>query len=183
MQRVIDLTTEMVNGVGPDQFANASPCEGWSVRDVVNHITGGATMFAMSFEQGSVPDDQIGQLMAGDNLGDDPKGAWQVAAKRAMAAFGEPGALDKTVTLPFGQMPASVALNIAIFDVLTHAADIATSTGQQLGDDELVEAALATGRQMIGPELRIPGVFGEEQPAPSGASPTERLLAFAGRKV
>jgi hypothetical protein len=36
---------------------------------------------------------------------------------------------------------------------------------------------------MVGPDLRVPGVFDPEQPAPEDATPTVRLLAFAGRKV
>ena len=84
LQRVVDETTEVVNDVSEDQLGNPSPCEGWTVRDVINHITGGATMFAISAEQGSVPDDELGRLMGGDNLGDDPQGAWAKAAARAM---------------------------------------------------------------------------------------------------
>jgi uncharacterized protein (TIGR03086 family) len=183
LQQVVDETTEVVNHVRDDQLANPSPCDGWTVRDVINHITGGATMFAISAEQGSVPDDEIGRLMGGDNLGDDPQGAWAKAADRAMQAFGEPGVLDKTVTLPFGQVPAGVALNIAIFDVLTHAVDIARGTGQEVRDTELIETALGMGRQMVGPEMRTPGVFDAEQPAPADAPPADRLLAFAGRKI
>jgi uncharacterized protein (TIGR03086 family) len=87
------------------------------------------------------------------------------------------------VTLPFGEMPAGVALNIAVFDVLTHAVDIARGTGQEVRDTELIETALEMGRQMVGPELRTPGVFDAEQPAPADAPPSDRLLAFAGRKI
>jgi uncharacterized protein (TIGR03086 family) len=183
LQRVVDETTVVVNDVSEDQMGNPSPCEGWTVRDVMNHITGGATLFAISAEQGSVPDEQLGQLMGGDNLGSDPQAAWAAAASRAMAAFGQPGVLEKTVKLPFGEMPAGVALNIAIFDVLTHAVDIASSTGQEVADTELLETALVMGREMITPELRMPGVFDAEQPAPATASPSDRLLAFAGRRV
>jgi len=39
------------------------------------------------------------------------------------------------------------------------------------------------GRQMIGPDMRQPGLFGPEQPAPADASPEDRLMAFAGRQV
>jgi len=183
LQRVIDQTTVVVDGVADDQMANPSPCEGWTVRDVINHITGGATIFAISAEQGSVPDDELGRLMGGDNLGRDPKGAWKVASQRAMDAFGRPGVLNKMVKLPFGEMPAGVALNIAVFDVLTHGVDIACSTDQTVADTELLETALVMGREMVGPDLRIPGVFDAEQPAPADASPSDRLLAFAGRRV
>jgi len=183
MKQVIASTDKIVKGTEPSQLGLPSPCTEWTVRDVINHITGGSTMFAVCVEEGSVPDDLLGKLMAGDNLGDDYVGAWESASSRAMTAFEEPGALDKMVKLPFGEMPAGVAVNIAVFDVLTHAADIASATGQTIDDTALVETALEVGHQMIGPDLRVPGVFDREQPAPEGATPTERLLAFAGRKV
>jgi uncharacterized protein (TIGR03086 family) len=183
LQRVVNETTTVVNEVADDQLGNPSPCEGWTVRDVINHITGGATLFAISAEEGSVPDEMLGQLMTGDNLGADHKAAWAKAADRAMRAFAEPGALEKTVTLPFGQVPGAVALNIAVFDVLTHATDIARATGQTLHDTDLIETALEVGHQMIGPEMRMPGVFDAEQPVDAGAPAQDRLLAFAGRRV
>jgi uncharacterized protein (TIGR03086 family) len=183
MKQVIASTDKVVKGTEPSQLGLPSPCTEWTVRDVINHITGGSTMFAVCVEEGSVPDDLLGKLMAGDNLGDDYVGAWEAASSRAIAAFEAPGALDKMVKLPFGEMPAGVAVNIAVFDVLTHAADIANATGQTIDDTALVETALEVGHQMIGPELRVPGVFDPEQSAPEGATPTVRLLAFAGRNV
>ena len=42
---------------------------------------------------------------------------------------------------------------------------------------------LVMGKQMIGPELRMPGVFDAEQPCPADAPVAQRLLAFSGRKV
>jgi uncharacterized protein (TIGR03086 family) len=183
LQRVIDEASRLIEGLEPADLTKQTPCTEWTVRDLLNHITGGATMFAMSAEQGAVPDDVLGQLMGGDNLGDDYKGAWKTASQRAMAAFEQPGVMEKVVTLPFGQMPAGVAANIAIFDVTTHAADLARATGQKVSDEELIETALVMGRQMITDDFRNSGLFDAEQPAPEGAPPAERLLAFAGRKV
>jgi hypothetical protein len=37
-------------------------------------------------------------------------------------------------------------------------------------DTELLAGALEIGRQMVGPELRAPGVFGDEQAIGAGAS-------------
>ena len=182
LQRVVDTTNGVLEHTTGAQLSNQTLCTEWTVRDLINHMVGGATMFAISAEEGSIPDEMLGQLMGGDNLGDDPKGAWAQATTRAMAAFDAPGAMEKIVTLPFGQMPAGVALNIAIFDVATHAVDLARATGQHVTDTELLEGALAMGRQMVGPELRAPGVFGAEQPISDTASPEDRLLAFAGRK-
>ena len=183
LQHVIDETTRLVNGVSASQLGVSTPCAEWTARDLINHITGGATMFAMSAEQGTVPDDVLGRLMGGDNLGDDPQGAWATAAARAMAAFALPGVLERVVKLPFGEMPAGVALNIAVFDVATHAADLAAATGQTIENTDLLETALAMGRQIIGPEMRKPGLFDAEQPVAADAPVVTRLLAFAGRRV
>ena len=183
LQRTVDQVDRLTADLSDAQLAAQTPCTEWKVRDLLNHITGGATMFAISAEQGSVPDDQVGQLMGGDNLGDDWKGAWSTASKRAVAVYNQPGVMDKIVKLPFGEMPAGIALSIAIFDVATHAVDLAESTGQGIKDTELLETALEYGKQMIGPDLRAPGVFDAEQPCPDGASVEEQLLAFAGRKV
>ena len=85
--------------------------------------------------------------------------------------------------LPFGEMPAGVWLNLNIFDVATHAADLARASGQTITDTDLLEAALEIGRQMLSPEMRRPGVFDAEQPVPADAAIADRLLAFAGRKI
>jgi len=183
MSRVIAETKSVVDGIGDDQWELPTLCTDWTVRDLVNHVTGGATMFATAVEEGSVSDELVGRLMGSDILGDDPKGAFRTAADRADAAFRGADNLDMIVKLPFGEMPASIALNIAIFDVATHAVDIARATGQHVNDTELLEGALAMGRQMIGPEMRMPGVFGAEQSVDAAAPAEDRLLAFAGREI
>ena len=183
LERVIDEVGRLVDGTRPDQLGDATPCTEWTVRDLINHLTGGATMFAVSAEEGSVPDEVIGQLLGGDNLGDDYKGAFHAAMDRVSTAFRAPGAMEKTVALPFGEMPAPVALSIAVFDVTTHATDLARATGQPMPADDVLETGLAMGRQLIGPEMRQPGVFGPEQPCDEGAPLADRLAAFAGRAV
>ena len=107
MEKVLDRAGTVIDDVEPSQLGNATPCTEWTVRDVINHVVGGATMFAECVEQGSVPDDRLGQLMGGDNLGDDYKGAYHAASDRASAAFSGEGALEKIVKLPFGEMPAA----------------------------------------------------------------------------
>ena len=183
LQRVVDTTTGVIGHTTNAQLANPTLCTEWTVKDLINHMVTGATMFAISAEQGSIPDAVLGQLMSSDNVGDDPQGAWDTAATRALTAFEAPGAMEKIVKLPFGEMPAGIALNIAIFDVATHSVDLAWATGQHVTDTEMLEDALVLARQMMNPGLRAPGIFGDEQPCASDAPVDDRLLAFAGRKI
>ena len=36
----VDHWMRAVEGVGPDDWTRATPCAGWTVRDLVNHVTG-----------------------------------------------------------------------------------------------------------------------------------------------
>jgi uncharacterized protein (TIGR03086 family) len=184
MRRVLDETRKVIDGIGPEQLDAPTPCAEWDVRAVLNHITGGADMFATCVETGSISDERLMQLVGGDNLGDDYKGSFDAAAKRAIAAFEQPGAAAKPVTLPFGQMPAGIAMRIAIFDVSVHAVDLARATDQiAVLDQDVLRTALDVGREMIGPEMRAPGVFGPEVTIDGAAPVADRLAAFAGRQV
>jgi uncharacterized protein (TIGR03086 family) len=183
MRQVVAEAERVVDGISPEQLGNPTGCTEWSVRDIINHVIAGATMFAVCVEDGSISDEEFGRLLGGDNVGEDYKGAFRAAAQRAVAAFDQPGALEKVVKLPFGEMPAGVALQIAVFDVTTHACDLAKATGQEVKDEGILDAALEAGRQMIGPEMRATDRFDAEQQAPEGASKSDQLLAFAGRAV
>jgi len=181
--RVVEETQHVIDGVTPEQLSAPSPCTEWTVRDLINHVTAGSEMFALAAEHGAVPDADVSRLMGGDNLGDDYRGAFRTASNKALEVFNRPGMLDQTVKLPFGEMPASVALDIAVCDVAIHAADIARATGQKVGDDEMLEGVLAVAQRIITSDWRAPGIFGQEQPADEDASAEDKLLAFAGRKV
>jgi uncharacterized protein (TIGR03086 family) len=184
IQRVLDETRRVVDGIEPSQLSAPTPCSEWDVRALVNHITGGATMFAVCVEEGSIADERLMELIAGDNLGDDFKGAFDAAAAHAVAAFEAPGAADKMVKLPFGEMPAGVAMNLAIFDVTVHALDLATATGQSTDlDPEVLATALAIGQLGISPDMRGTGLFDAEVAVPDSAPLPDRILAFAGRAV
>lgn len=181
--RALDQTYEVVDLLEPGQLANPTPCTDWDVRAMINHLTAVAMMFAECVEQGSVSDARFGELMGGDDLGNDVKGRYRAASDRVRATFAMPGALDKTVRLPFGEMPAGVALSLALWDSAVHAADIAKATSQNIEDEEILTIALGIGHQLITDDHRKPGIYDAEQPAAPNASAADRLLAFAGRRV
>jgi uncharacterized protein (TIGR03086 family) len=182
MNKVLGETSRIVDGIQPDQLDNPTPCEGWTVRDVLNHITGGAEMFTIAATEGKVSDEKLGQLMVGDNLGSDYKAAFAAASDRAQQAFGAPGVAEKMVTLPFGEMPAGVAVNFAIFDVTTHAWDLAKGTGQGTDlDPEVLGAALDAAQMMLNDDFRALGLFGQPVPVPDDAPMQDRLAAITGR--
>ena len=178
-QNVVDETTIVVDNIASDQLGNPTPCAEWTVHDVLDHITNGAVMFAMSADQGSVSEELMAQIAGGD----DYKVAWRAATTAALTAAAKPGAMEKTVTLPFGEMTVGAFLNYVIFDLTTHATDLARATGQTITNTDLLEAALEVGRQTVGPGMRQPGVFDSEQFVSPDAPIIDRLQAFAGRRL
>ncbi len=182
MRRVIEVTGDVVDHIEPDQLDNPSPCDAWTVRDVLNHITGGAEVFARCVRDGSVPDDELGELMTGDRLGDDYKGAFHRAADAANESFAIPGAMDRIVKMPFGEMPAGMAIDIAIFDVTTHAWDLAKATGQSTDlDPDVADVAYRVAQTMLNDDLRSLGIFGPAVEVAGDAPAADRLAALAGR--
>jgi uncharacterized protein (TIGR03086 family) len=182
MHRVIEMTGQVVDNIEPSQLDNPTPCSEWTVRDVLNHVTGGATMFGLCVRDGSVPDEKLGELMMGDNLGSDFKASFHGAADDAEESFAIPGAMERMVKLPFGEMPAGVALNIAIFDVATHAWDLAKATGQSTDlDPEVAGIAYQVAQGMLSDDLRNAGLFAQPVAVSSDAPVADRLAGLAGR--
>jgi uncharacterized protein (TIGR03086 family) len=184
LARVLNELRHVVDGIQPDQMSAPTPCTQWDVRGVLNHVTGGSIMFAECVENGSISDEEFARLGSADLVGDQPSAVFGAAADRALAAFGQPGALERIVTLPFGTMPAGVAANIAVFDLTVHALDLAHATGQSTAlDPDVLQAGWEAAQGMLSPELRASGMFAEAQPCPDDAPIADRLMAYSGRPV
>ena len=83
-----------VQQIGDHQWTAATPDEGWSVRDLVNHVTG-EDLWAPPL-LGGEPFDLIDGRFPEDTddlLGDDPVTGWESAADAALSAFAEDDAL------------------------------------------------------------------------------------------
>jgi uncharacterized protein (TIGR03083 family) len=48
MQRVVDASTGVIDNVRAADLSKPTLCTEWTVRDLINHMVGGATMFAVS---------------------------------------------------------------------------------------------------------------------------------------
>jgi uncharacterized protein (TIGR03086 family) len=152
----------------------ATPCEGWVVRDLLDHVNGGARAFAAAFEARPVRERA---------LGDHPAETLREALTDFDAAARSAGALDRTIDSPFGPMPGEVFARLAALDLLVHIWDLSGATGQTPGvPDEVVRAADEFARQAITDDLRRPGVFGPEVASPGTGDRLDALAAFTGRR-
>ncbi len=172
---LVPTLTRLAGGTTPSQLDDPTPCSEWKVRDLFAHLLGGGTTFAALVrgeEPGDVPDPPDEDLAA----------AVIRAAAALDGAFRGPGAMERVVRTPFGEMPGEAFARVLSFDLLMHVWDLATATGQPLDvPDDVVAEIDGLARATLTPDLRTPGLFGPEVPPPGGASALERLVAFSGR--
>ena len=95
-----------------------SPCAGWTVRDVAQHLVDVMCTFAAAVDGG-----------AQDYHGDDLLAAYRVAADRCLAVFEDPAVLAASHPFAFGPTPGSVIAAISLSESLVHGWDVAKGAG------------------------------------------------------
>ena len=187
LERAFESTAKVLANLQAGQLDDATPCKSWKVRDLVNHIVGGAEWFGITAETGTAPtggDDTTERDWTSGNI----QASFDTNSKRAVAAFSSPGTLEKTLQLPWGPMPGSAFVMLAATDTFTHAWDLAKATGQSTDLDPEFAAQLLPQVQAAVPDMfrgeegsGMP--FGAKQEAPAGASAADQIAAFLGRTV
>jgi uncharacterized protein (TIGR03086 family) len=175
-----DLLAPVLGGVvtqiGDGRLDAPTPCRGFTVRGVLEHMIAGATAFAAAFRGEPAP-------AANDNTAD-TLARFGPAMAGLDDALHSPGALDRTIAAPFGDVPGPAFARFVVLDGLVHGWDLATSTHQAWQPPEpLVAEVDAFAREAISPAMRDGAGFAAEQPAPDGAPTMLRLGAFTGRTV
>ncbi|TFH13492.1 MAG: TIGR03086 family protein [Acidimicrobiales bacterium] len=180
LEQAVSTTRGVLAAVTPDQLGAPTPCESWDVAALINHIVGAQHFFLSAMTGTSLTDPP--DFAAGDYLG-----AFDEVSRASIEAFGADGAMERTITLAFGDMPGAAVMGLATTDTFQHGWDLAKATGQDTDlAPELATALLAQSKVAISPAFRGPegaAPFRPEQSAPDGASAADQLAAFLGRTV
>lgn len=178
-RRGVQRASEVVAGIGDDQWELPTPCEQWDVRDLVNHLAS-EHRWALPMLDGATIE-EVGDALDGDLLGEDPAAAYLDAA-RAAQAKAEQTDPDRTVHLSYGDVDAGHYLAEMGTDMIVHSWDLAVATGQDASvDDELAEELIALNAPKLTDEVRETGVFGAEVEVADDAPASRRLLGLLGR--
>jgi uncharacterized protein (TIGR03086 family) len=180
-QRALDVFDTRIRAVRPDQWSEPTPCAGWNVRQLVNHVVA-EDLWAPSLLAGKTIA-EVGDAFDGDQLGADPVAAWTTAAAAARAAAAEPGAESRTVHLSYGAERAAEYLMQLFADHLIHGWDLAIAVGADTAlPADLVEACgFWFAQREAG--YRAAGAIAERVPVAAGADRQTRLLAAFGRSA
>jgi uncharacterized protein (TIGR03086 family) len=158
-------------GQTPD-WAAPAPVEGWTARDVVDHLV---TWFPGFLAAGGV------ELPAGPSAADDPAAAWRHHADAVQALVLDRG--EEEFTHPYlGTQPLAQAVDrFYTSDVFMHSWDLARAGGQEARLDEDFAGELLGGMAAIEDVLRSSGQYGDPVPVPADAPVVDRLMGFIGR--
>lgn len=181
LARAFASTRGVLSNLKDADLDASTPCASWTVRDLINHIVGGAHWFAATTESGVAPEQDGTDWTGGDILA-----SFDAGSAAAVAAFGVPGAQEKILKLPFGEFPGAAFMGLATSDAFTHGWDLARATGQSTDlDPELASQLLEAAAMMIPDQFRGPEPmpFGPKVEAPAGATAADQLAAFLGRQV
>jgi len=153
---------------GARDLEATTPCPGWRVRDLLNHMLDTQRYFAGAArgEDAALPAPSPPSLLT-----DDPSADFARASGDVMDAYSKDGVVERT----------GPALGIAFSDELLHGWDLARATMQdETMPEGLAEAAYDCIHGLFTEEQRT-GVFGPEIPVGDDATPQQRLLAYTGR--
>ncbi len=174
----VDQAAAVVAQVPRDRYDDPTPCEGWSVEYVINHMIQALTMFREIGTTGSLDP----ATLEGDLIGADAAGSLKEAGDAAVAAWSEPGKIDGMAAMPWGEMPAAFALQLPSQDMLVHSWDVAIGAGLDIDwNDDLVESVAAFAEANMGDPAMRGNDFGPPVEVSADADRMTRLLAFLGR--
>lgn len=177
-------TAELASQATPQQLTLPTPCAGWDLRRLLDHMTTENLGFAAAARgNGADP-----ASWAGDADRADPVADYVQATDTLISAFAEPGVLDRSFALPLmsqeREFPGAQAVLMQLVDAVVHAWDLARTLDLPLSiDDEINKPVLDLAEQIPDDESRHApdAVFGPAKPYPDDASALDRIVALLGR--
>jgi uncharacterized protein (TIGR03086 family) len=175
---------DLVRGVPDDLLGAPTPCPGYTLGDLIDHV-GGLTL-AFTAAAKKTFGDATSQGPTGDaaNLSDD----WRIRIHRDLAALADawrdPTAWTGMTQAGGLELPGEVAGLVALDEIVIHGWDIARASGQPYdADPRLLGAVHDFVAQFSEPgqEAAREGLFGPVVEVPDDAPRLDRVIGLTGR--
>ena len=171
--RLRDRFRTTLAAVPDDAWDQPTPCEDWSVRDLVQHVVDTQGLFESMVGRAIPPAPRPGLLASFDHATgvvlDDLRDPDAAATPHESPVFG---------TTTFEAMVDG----FLSFDFVVHGWDLAHATGADETIDDRDIAWVRRRADQLGDLMRTSGQIGPEVEVGSEATETERLVAFLGRR-
>lgn len=162
-------------------FDHPTACGDWTVKDVANHVCGGALRYA-HYLRGGMPED-IAWTRTSDNVGNDPHAAHDNLSAELRTLFAKPGAGSIRAHHPMQTVSGGTLLRMRVAELAVHAWDIANALdASSTIDNDLAVYILNRGASILQVQ-REHGYFANVGPADPQAPAPVRLLYLTGRSM
>ncbi|MEC3982202.1 TIGR03086 family metal-binding protein [Amycolatopsis sp. H20-H5] len=172
--------TALVCTLGPADLTARTPCDGYDVRGLVNHLLYWGPWLDAAGRKQDAPVAAAGERET-DLVGDDWAAALEKQTEGLVDVFARPEAWEGMTLLGGTELPASVVGEMVLGEFVLHGWDLATATGRQLPCVPEVAEALYASVIRMGDQARAMGVYGPEVPVSPEAPLLARVLGAAGR--
>jgi uncharacterized protein (TIGR03086 family) len=182
-RRAVLGSVAVVDRVREEDLERPTPCAGWTVRDLLAHMTVQHHGFAAA-ARGNGADPAAWAAPA--SVADDPVAAYRASAGEVLAAFGERAGhrfVLPEVSTDVDFSPVR-AIGFHLVDYVVHGWDVARAIGVAYEPDgDLLDAARRQAEAVPdGPQRSAPGAaFAPPVPVLGTATPLDRVLATLGR--
>jgi uncharacterized protein (TIGR03086 family) len=179
LDRCLDFAGDVVTAIRDDQREAATPCPEFTVRRLTEHLIGGLDWYGRLPAGGPADPRDV----PGPDLARQPYPVAFHTATRVIYRNWTPEHLARTYPMPMGEVTGAGITEYTIVEVLCHAWDLATATGQPARPAaDLAEAALTMARGIGEQTLRAPNMMGDPVAVSDDASALDRFVAYLGRQ-
>lgn len=167
----------------PD-LSRPTPCRGWDLRTLIEHMIGQNEGFATALAEGDADATAYAPRPLGDQ--DDLMPAWDESVGHLLTAVGaaDPGRPVRLVEIaPDATFPTAAAVGMHLLDTVIHTWDVATAIGESYRpDQDLLDLVVAGSLRVPDGEARTgpDAAFASSIPA-STTDPWTTALARLGR--
>lgn len=125
LEYIVPALNHVVQHIWYGQLDAPTPCAKFSVHDVIDHMIVGGNTFAPLFRGEAPP-----EVSAPFVYGWVPATEFSATMNSLLAAVQSPGALERVIHSPFGEVSGDTFARLVAFDGLVHGWDLAQATGQ-----------------------------------------------------
>jgi uncharacterized protein (TIGR03086 family) len=174
----------LLEGVTTDQLKAPTPCEHYTLAELIDHVSGLSQAFAAAADKDLGPTTSQAPSANADHLGAD----WRTRIPKQLDAMAEawrrPEAWEGMTRAGGVDLPGEMAGKVAVNELVIHGWDIARASGQPYECDS---AALDASMEFVslmstpGEEAGREGLFGPVVHVPADAPLLHRLIGLSGR--
>ncbi|QWF81817.1 TIGR03086 family metal-binding protein [Amycolatopsis sp. CA-230715] len=173
LERAVTYVLGSLALADPAALRERTPCRQWDLRALLAHLADSLTALHEAAETGHVP------MTAPTGAGDDPVAAVRDRARLLIGAWADPG--RGTVSIEDHSLTAGVVTCAGALEIAVHGWDIAWSCAAPRPVPDALAGELLDLAPLFVSDVDRPHRFGLPVAVSTGASPSDRLVAYCGR--